>query len=105
LLATRDIMQISNITDPKSGQDWYTAARALENLRVNKTPIANIPNLPFFENLYAPGSLSASILFGRPMTNTQAAYASCLPTRPSRPWRLRIGVMIGLPGSTRRVFR
>ena len=75
LLATRDIMQISNIVDPKSGQDWYTAARTLEQLRVNKTPIANVPNLPFFENFYTPGSLSAAILFGKPMTNTQAAYA------------------------------
>ncbi len=26
LLATRDVMQINNIVDTKSGQDWYTAA-------------------------------------------------------------------------------
>jgi hypothetical protein len=75
LLATRDIMQVNNIVDQKSGQDWYTAAGILEQLRVNKTPIASVPNLPFFENFYAPGSLSKAILFGKPMTNTQAAYA------------------------------
>lgn len=82
LLATRDIMQVNNIVDPKSGQDWYTAAGILEQLRVAKTPIANIPKLPFFENLYPAGSLSASVLFGFPMTNTQAAYAYASTNAP-----------------------
>jgi len=74
LLATRDIMQLNNIVDPKSGQDWYTAAGILEQHRVNGTPIANIPNVPWFENIYAPGLLD-SIFFGAGLTNSQAAYA------------------------------
>lgn len=83
LLATRDVMQVNNIIDPKSGQDWYTAAGILEGYRVAKTPIASIPKLPFFENLYPAGSLSGSILFGFPgLTNTQAAYAYASTNAP-----------------------
>ena len=74
LLATRDVMQLNNIVDPKSGQDWYTAAGILEQHRVNGTAIANIPNVPWFENIYAPGLLD-SIFFGAGLTNSQAAYA------------------------------
>jgi carboxypeptidase family protein len=74
LLATRDVMQLNNIKDPKSGQDWYTAARILEQHRVNGTPVANIPSLPFFENLYPHGEID-DIFFGQGLTNTQAAYA------------------------------
>lgn len=73
LLATRDIMQISNIVDPKSGQDWYTAANLLEGYRVARTPVANIPKLPFFENMYPAGSIDG-LLFGAGLSNTQAAY-------------------------------
>lgn len=73
LLATRDVMQVNNIVDQKSGQDWYTAAGILEGHRVARTPVANIPALPFFENLYAPGSIDG-LLFGAGLTNTQAAY-------------------------------
>jgi hypothetical protein len=74
LLATRDVMQLNNIVDTKSGQDWYTAANILEQHRVNGTPIANIPNVPWFENVYAPGTIDG-IFFGLGLTNSQAAYA------------------------------
>ena len=74
LLATRDVMQLNNIIDPKSGQDWYTAAGILEQHRVNGTPVANIASLPWFENMYAPGEID-DIFFGLGLTNTQAAYA------------------------------
>jgi hypothetical protein len=78
LLATRDIMQVNNIVDQKSGQDWYSASGILEQFRISKTPIANIPNLPFFENLYAPGLLASKILtspLALSLSNSQAAYA------------------------------
>jgi Carboxypeptidase regulatory-like domain len=74
LLATRDVMQLNNIVDPKSGQDWYTAARILEQHRINGTPVANISNLPWFENLYPAGEID-DIFFGLGLSNTQAAYA------------------------------
>ena len=73
LLATRDVMQLNNIVDPKSGQDWNSAATQLELLRVAHTPVANIPTIPFFENMYAPGELDG-LLFGAGLTNSQAAY-------------------------------
>ena len=74
LLATRDIMQVNNFVDTKSGQDWNTAAGILEAARVRGTPVANIASIPWFENVYAPGLLD-SLFFGAGLTNTQAAYA------------------------------
>jgi len=74
LLATRDVMQLNNIRDPKSGQDWYTAAGILEQHRVNGTPISGIASLPWFENMYPHGELD-DLFFGLGLTNTQAAYA------------------------------
>jgi hypothetical protein len=73
LLATRDVMTPNNIVDPKSGQDWYTAARQLEALRRNHTPVSQIPKIPWFENMYGAGELD-NLLFGAGLTNTQAAY-------------------------------
>lgn len=90
LLATRDVMTTNNIRDPRSGQTWYEAANILENLRRNRTPISQVPALPFFENLFPAGSINA-LLFGVPgLTNTQAAYGfmatndtpGCEPTGP-----------------------
>ena len=61
LLASRDAMAINNIKDPKSGQDWYTAAGILQDLRLKGTPIASIPNLPFFDNLYGKGKVAFAV--------------------------------------------
>jgi hypothetical protein len=76
LLAGRDALQPNlNFRDIKSGQTWTEAATILERFRAANTPIANIPSLPFFENLYVPGSLGP-ILFGLgTLSNTQAVYA------------------------------
>jgi len=52
LMATRDVAHLNNITDPKSGQDWYTAARVLQDNRLASTPIDQMQNIPFFENLF-----------------------------------------------------
>jgi hypothetical protein len=73
LLATRDVMQVNDIVDQKSGQDWYTAARQLEAYRVARTPVTSVPNIPWFENVYPAGSLD-NLLFGAGLSNTQAAY-------------------------------
>ena len=83
LLAGRDAVQPNlNFTDQKSGQTWTQAATILEILRANNTPIASVQPLPFFENLYAPGSLG-QILFGvSTLTNTQAVYAIAAATAP-----------------------
>ncbi|GAB4235115.1 MAG: hypothetical protein Kow00109_08320 [Acidobacteriota bacterium] len=52
LLATRDVMHLNNIVDPQSGIDWYTAAAELYRHRQANTPIDQVPNIPFFENLF-----------------------------------------------------
>jgi hypothetical protein len=76
LLAGRDAVQPNlSFTDPASGQTWTDAARSLEIARAANTPISAIASQPFFENLYAPGSLG-NIFFGvSTLTNTQAVYA------------------------------
>ena len=89
LLASRDVMTPNDIRDPVSGMTWYQAAGMLEALRRNRTPVSQVPNIPFFENLYAPGLID-SIFFGTGLTNTQATYAimatgdtpGCEPTNP-----------------------
>lgn len=73
LLATRDVMALNNIVDQRTGVDWYTVGQTLEALRRNNTPLAQVPNQAWFDNVYTPGSLGP-IFFGANMTNTQAAY-------------------------------
>jgi len=73
LLASRDVMTPNNIRDPQSGQTWYEAAGILEAYRRNRTPISQIPNLPFFENMFPTGSIDA-LLFGAGLSNTRAVY-------------------------------
>jgi hypothetical protein len=75
LLAGRDAVQTNlNFRDTLSNQTWTEAATVLEMLRAANTPILSVSSLPFFENLYTPGSLGPA-LFGVNMTNTQAVYA------------------------------
>ena len=76
LLAGRDAVQPNlNFRDPRSGQTWTEAATILERLRSANTPIGSIAALPFFENLYAPGSLGPRLFGLASLTNTQAVYA------------------------------
>ena len=72
LLLVRDVAQPNNIVDPLSGMDWYTAAARLNDLRLANTPLASVPNIPFFENWY-PGLGNA--VFGDPtLSATQVWY-------------------------------
>lgn len=73
LLATRDIMALNNLVDRRSGQDWYTAANILHTLRANNTLIENVPNIPYFQNLF-PG-LGGSYTGNSAYSATQEVYA------------------------------
>ena len=80
LLASRDVMMPNDLTDPKSGADWYTAAGMLEDLRRAGTPISAVPAIPYFENLFGGVSGFARSLLGRRRASlaanaTQAVYA------------------------------
>ncbi len=59
LLATRDVMALNNLRDPKSGMDWYTAATILEKIRqTGVAPSSSIAPIPYFENVF-PANLTA----------------------------------------------
>lgn len=75
LLAVRDIMHLNNLTDTRSGVDWYTAAAQLANLRESNTPITSVSPIPYFENLF-PGLAGNYSVNGvsTPLTATQAFY-------------------------------
>ena len=87
LLATRDVMALNNLRDPKSGMDWYTAATMLEKQRQLGTDPANVQRIPYFENLL-PKNYASSLAawncdptngcqYGIPTTDTatQAVYS------------------------------
>lgn len=67
LLISRDVMMPNNLTDPKSGMDWYTAAGMLEDFRRTLAlqgidasssnaqilqAFNSLPVIPFFENMF-----------------------------------------------------
>ncbi len=58
LIASRDVMALNNLVDPKSGMDWYTAAGMLEDLRARGVDPANVPAIPYFQNLL-PANIAA----------------------------------------------
>ena len=73
LIASRDVMALNNLVDPKSGMDWYTAAGQLEILRTQGVPYTSVQQIPYFANLF-PSNLG-DLVFGDPsLTQTQAVY-------------------------------
>ena len=54
LLAQRDIMAPNNLTDPRSGMDWYTAAGGIYDAYYAGRDYSTVPTIPYFENLF-PG--------------------------------------------------
>jgi len=79
LLATRDVMALNNLRDPKSGMDWYTAATMLEKQRQLGTDPSNVQSIPYFDNLLPAGYAATVAANGYDLpvgaTNTQAVYA------------------------------
>ena len=81
LLAGRDAVQTNlNFRDQISLQTWTDAATRLEILRAAGTTVGSVDPQPFFENLYAPGSLGPAFFGagGAGLTNTQAVYLDAL---------------------------
>ena len=52
LLQQRDLAMPLNLVDPKSGTDYFTAATQLAKLANAKTPVAQVPNIPYFQDLF-----------------------------------------------------
>lgn len=57
LIASRDVMALNNLKDPKSGMDWYTAGGILEDLRRAGATPAQVAQIPYFANLF-PSNLA-----------------------------------------------
>ncbi len=78
LLATRDVLALNNLVDPRSNTDWYTAAGQLNDLRSANTPIGQLPQIPYFTNLFPNAGASLAAFWGDPdyasLNPTQAVY-------------------------------
>lgn len=57
LIASRDVMALNNLKDPKSGMDWYTAAGMLEAQRAAGRSTASIASIPWFNN-FLPANIA-----------------------------------------------
>lgn len=79
LLATRDIMSLNNLVDPKTGVDWYSAAGLLETLRTQGTAVSSVQQIPYFANLF-PADLADTLGLNPAYNQTQAVYALMVPT-------------------------
>lgn len=93
LIASRDVMALNNLVDPKSGMDWYTAAGMLEDLRRAGVPVSQVPQIPYFANLF-PSNLAQLMndnYWGEDLINpafnqTQAVYANTDPDIYGNDW-------------------
>ncbi len=78
LLAGRDAMMLRDIRDPRSGVSYNEAGTILDRLLQANAPATSVPNIAFYDNMWAPGSLRG--IFGCPTgtgpncTNTQSVY-------------------------------
>src|SRR5262249_33590214 len=69
-LLQRDLSEPVDMRDPKSGMDYYTAITQLATmLDFQGVSIANLPKIPFFENMW-PGAAGVNPVLG-PLTATQ----------------------------------
>ncbi len=67
-LIQRDLSEAVDMRDPKSGQDYYSAITQLATmLDYQGVTIANLPKIPFFENMWAgaaTGGFTATQIWG-----------------------------------------
>jgi hypothetical protein len=59
-LTSEDMATPLNIRDTTSGQTYYQGAKALTDLVRTNTPVAAVPRIPFWENMF-PGLATASL--------------------------------------------
>jgi len=67
LLQMRDVATPSNLADPASGTDYFTAEAALDKLSDKGTPITSVAKIPYWEDMFP-------WIAGNGLTATQAAY-------------------------------
>jgi hypothetical protein len=74
-LMSEDIAMPTNLRDPASGVDYFTAATQLATLANANTPTANVQRIPYWENIF-PGLATSSL------SATQRAYQRYLANGP-----------------------
>jgi hypothetical protein len=52
LLQQRDLAMPLNLRDPKSGTDYFTAATQFAKLAQANTPVAQVPNIPYWQDFF-----------------------------------------------------
>jgi hypothetical protein len=52
LLQQRDLAMPLDLKDPKSGTDYFAAATALAKLANANTPVSQVPDIPYWQNLF-----------------------------------------------------
>jgi hypothetical protein len=93
LIASRDVMALNNLVDPKSATDWYSAAGILEDLRRRGVPASQVSQIPYFANLF-PANLAQLMndnywgedLIDPSFNQTQAVYANTDPDLYGNDW-------------------
>lgn len=63
LLQMRDMTEITDMTDPQGGGDYYTAEKQLDQMNDASTPIASVPKVQYWEDMFpfmAGGGMSAT---------------------------------------------
>jgi len=70
-LAQTDVATPTNLVDPASGMTYWDAATQLTLLARAKVPTANVPKIPFWENMWSAPATGG-------LTATQAVYSQFL---------------------------
>jgi hypothetical protein len=63
LLQMRDVATPSDLADPKSGTDYFTAEAQIDKMNDASTPVTSVPKIPYWENMFpwmAGGGMSAT---------------------------------------------
>jgi hypothetical protein len=80
-LTSEDVAMPTNLRDPASGVTYFEAATQLANLANANTPLAQVPRIPYWENLF-PGAATAT------QTASQRAYTSFANNAPDYSYAL-----------------
>lgn len=72
LLVRRDAAMISNLVDPKSGTDYFTAATQLIT-QARAVGVANVAPIPYWENLF-PGAAGGGLTATQAMADAFLSY-------------------------------
>jgi hypothetical protein len=68
LLQMRDVAEITDLADPQSGTDYYTAEKQLDQLNDASTPVGNVQPIAYWENMFP-------WMAGNGMSATQNIYS------------------------------